>query len=90
MMPSTHDKITARSQCISHFVGRSLSKLGLSTSQIDTLSYQKLCHVTQVTQNDSQDLFHGLINYNQYAKPIIRNFVQGVSQTLDSLDTTQP
>ena len=88
MLPSTHDKITARSQCISHFVGRSLSKLGLSTSKIDTLSYQKLCHVTQVTQNDSQDLFYGLINYNQYAKPIIRNFVQGVSHTFESLDTT--
>lgn len=85
MLPATHDKLTANSQCLSHFIGRSLSDLGLATSPIDTNSYKSLCHLTKVTENDSQDLFFGLLTYNKYAGSVLLKFMDSSKKILQTI-----
>ncbi len=76
MTPEEHDQYAARTQAITHFIGRSLKASGAAASPIDTLGYQKLLQVMEQTCHDSVDLFHDLIQYNPYAKVALEEFLQ--------------
>lgn len=85
LQPSKHDQITAGSQCLSHFLGRSLAEYGIQPSIIDTLSYESLCQLSKVTENDSPDLFQGLIQYNKYSSEVLQNFMESTHRVLTGL-----
>lgn len=67
MTPDKHDKMTAYSQGITHYVGRLFADLQLCSTPIDTHGYQLLLDVMGQTCNDSWQLFLDLQNYNPYA-----------------------
>lgn len=63
-----HDEKVAYSQGITHYVGRVLADLQLSSTNIDTLGYKKLLEIIEQTCNDNWQLFIDLQSYNPYTK----------------------
>lgn len=63
-----HDKLAAKSQGLTHFIGRLLEEFGLETTPIDTVGAKKLQEVREQTANDTWDLFTNLQHYNPYTK----------------------
>ena len=66
MTADEHDKLAARSQGITHFVGRMLGELDFTTTPIDTLGAVKLQEIKSQVCNDSWQLFHDLQSFNPY------------------------
>ena len=71
MSPEKHDKLAARTQGITHFLGRSLKKFGISKTNIDTQGFQVLLNLVDQTCNDSWELYSDLQSYNPYTKDMI-------------------
>ncbi|KAK2982456.1 hypothetical protein RJ640_026299 [Escallonia rubra] len=63
-----HDKLAARSQFLTHTIGRILSELEIEPTCIDTLGFKKLVQLKESTMRDSFDLFSGLYIHNRFAK----------------------
>lgn len=66
--PRIHDQLAAKSQGLTHFVGRLLDEYGFGTTPIDSLGTQKLHEVMAQTVNDAWQLFENLQHYNPYTK----------------------
>ena len=60
-----HDEYAASSQFITHFTGRVLSKLNLSSTPINTNGFNMLLGLIENTESDSFELFRGLYEYNK-------------------------
>lgn len=71
MPPDKHDRMTAHSQGITHYVGRVLADLQLNPTPIDTHGYQLLLQIIDQTCNDSRQLFLDLQNFNPYADDML-------------------
>ncbi len=68
MSPEEHDRLSANSQGITHYIGRVLDSMDLTETPIDTTGYKKLLSVIEQTCNDTWELFHDLQNYNPYTQ----------------------
>lgn len=68
MSAQKHDKLTANSQGVTHFIGRLLDELKFAPTSIDTLGAKKLQEVMGQTCNDTWQLFSDLQNFNPYTK----------------------
>ncbi|MBI2032616.1 MAG: prephenate dehydrogenase/arogenate dehydrogenase family protein [Candidatus Levybacteria bacterium] len=66
MSAREHDKIAARSQGLTHFIGRLLEEFKLTKSPIDSLGTKKLHEIIEQTSNDTWQLFTDLQHYNPY------------------------
>lgn len=63
-----HDKYTASTQFISHFIARQLHEYGLKETPIDTKNVILIRNfANDLTEDHSFDLFWGLYHYNEYA-----------------------
>jgi prephenate dehydrogenase len=63
-----HDRLAAKSQGLTHFIGRLLEQVKMKPSPIDTLGTKKLIEVMDQTCNDTWQLFTNLQNYNSFTK----------------------
>lgn len=68
MSANKHDLLAAKSQGVTHFVGRVLKEYNFVETQIDSLGAKKLHEVMDQTCNDTWDLFVDLQNKNPYTK----------------------
>ncbi len=68
MSAEEHDDYAARSQGVTHFVGRLLEKVHFQPTPIDSLGTKKLLEVKDQTCNDTRELFHDLQTYNPSTK----------------------
>lgn len=57
MTPEQHDKLAAKSQSITHFIGRVLQDAQFETTGIDTKGFQNLLKLKEQTCHDSWELF---------------------------------
>ena len=64
MSPEEHDRLTANSQFLTHFIGRTLELLDCRNTQVDTDGYKSLVTIKEHSKNDSWDLFYALAKYN--------------------------
>ena len=71
MTPKEHDKLAARTQGVTHFLGRSLKKFGISKTNLDTQGFRVLLKLVEQTCNDSWELYSDLQSYNPYTKDMI-------------------
>ena len=63
-----HDKFTAKSQFISHFIARTISEYNLECTPVDTPNVFTLREYSaRLTNDHSYELFSGLYIYNEYA-----------------------
>ncbi|KAK6156054.1 hypothetical protein DH2020_010302 [Rehmannia glutinosa] len=68
-----HDRLSSRSQFLTHTIGRVLAEMEIEPTPIDTKGFQKLIEVKESTSRDSFDLFSGLFIHNRFAKQQLRN-----------------
>lgn len=73
MAPDEHDRLTANSQGITHYIGRVLEQMTVTATPIDTKGFQVLRGVVSQTCNDSWELFHDLQHYNPYTQAMRLN-----------------
>lgn len=64
MAPEEHDKLTANSQFLTHFIGRTLELLNCENTNVDTDGFKSLIKIKEHSVNDSWDLFYALAKYN--------------------------
>lgn len=68
MSAKQHDGLAAKSQGLTHFIGRLLNEFKFAKTSIDSLGSQKLLEIEQLTCNDTWQLFTDLQHYNPYTK----------------------
>ena len=86
MSPEEHDREAARTQGITHFIGRFLSSLELQPSSISTLGFQKIFEVMEQTCNDPWQLFVDLQRYNPYTSEIRKQMTERFNEIIQLLD----
>ena len=68
MTAHEHDRLAARSQGLTHFIGRLLAQMQIKKGPIDSLGTKKLLEIEEQTCNDTWQLFTDLQQYNPYTK----------------------
>ena len=89
MTPEDHDREAARTQGITHFVGRVLGELNLRPSPVATAGYRHLLDIVSQTCNDPWQLFVDLQRCNPYTAPMrgeLRRAVTGMLEKFDSIE----
>jgi|JI7StandDraft_1071085.scaffolds.fasta_scaffold10611_2 prephenate dehydrogenase len=86
MTAEEHDEEMAGSQALTHLVGRILSKMHLSDSQVATTSSQKLKEVTEQVSKDEFQLFLDMQRYNPYTRAMRERFVNAQSEIYKQID----
>ncbi|KAK4277775.1 hypothetical protein QN277_015722 [Acacia crassicarpa] len=80
-----HDKLAAKTQFITHTVGRTLGELEITSTPIDTKSFQTLLQTKETIMRDSPDLFYGLFTHNRFAKQELENLENALRQVKETL-----
>lgn len=82
-----HDRQIARSLCLTHFVGRSLARLGAVRLDIDTEGYNRLLHILGVVEHDTWQLFEDINHYNPYARKERLAFMEAMQDVNGRLES---
>tara|TARA_Y100000310_G_scaffold135567_1_gene134404 strand:+ start:8814 stop:9566 length:753 start_codon:yes stop_codon:yes gene_type:complete len=77
-----HDKQTALSLCLVHFIGRGLGKMKTKLEPIHTLNFNRLLKIQESVTNDSLELFQDMQKYNKYAKEQRKSLINAL-QNID-------
>ncbi|OIT33108.1 PREDICTED: arogenate dehydrogenase 1, chloroplastic-like [Nicotiana attenuata] len=81
-----HDRLAARSQFLTHTIGRILSEMEVEPTPIDTKGFQKLVQVKESSVRDSFDLFSGLFIHNRFARQQMKILEAAVEKTKQKLE----
>lgn len=76
LTPEEHDQQSAYSLNLTHFIGRSLSRIQARDLTVDTEGYRRLLHILDVVENDTWQLFIEMNRYNNHAKNVRARFVE--------------
>jgi prephenate dehydrogenase len=82
-----HDRQTAVSLALTHFIGRALAEFGAAEKPIDTEGYQRLLAILEVVTHDSGQLFEDMHRFNPHAAEARSGFIsamQAVSAKLSA------
>tara|TARA_B100000315_G_scaffold241103_1_gene261633 strand:- start:13 stop:471 length:459 start_codon:yes stop_codon:yes gene_type:complete len=82
MSPDQHDKLAAKTQGVTHFLGRMLKEFGIRKTTIDTQGFRDLLDLVDQTCNDTWELYTDLQLYNPYTAEMIEK----LKKSTDSLD----
>lgn len=85
MTPEEHDKQSAWSLCLVHFLGRGLEKMKITPQKITTLGFERLLKVQETVTNDTWQLFRDMQKYNKFAKPLRKKFLRAAQELDKSL-----
>ena len=80
-----HDIMAARSQGLTHLVGRVIDDFGTQQTSIDTVGYKALHKLVSQTCNDSWELFEDIQKYNPYTKKMIVELNESFKKVVESL-----
>ena len=86
MTAEEHDREAARTQGITHFMGRFLAALELHPSSISTVGFQKMFEIMEQTCNDPWQLFVDLQSYNPYTSEIRKRMTSCFNEMIQLLD----
>ncbi len=73
-----HDRQAARSQGITHFIGRVMKRMDIQPTAVDTHGFRQVHHVVEQTCQDTEELFHDLQYYNPYTADMLTDFSRSV------------
>lgn len=85
MPAEQHDKVAAKSQGLTHFIGRLLEKINFEPTAIDSLGSKKLLEIKEQTCNDTWQLFKDLQTYNPYTKQMRTMLGNAYTELYDQL-----
>ncbi|KAL2317078.1 hypothetical protein Fmac_030954 [Flemingia macrophylla] len=80
-----HDKLAAKSQFITHTIGRTLAEMDVKSTTIDTKGFQTLVQLKDTTTRDSFDLYSGLFVYNRFAVQELEHLERALHRVKDML-----
>ena len=80
-----HDIMAARSQGLTHLVGRVIDDFGTQQTNIDTVGYKALHKLVNQTCNDSWELFEDIQKYNPYTQKMIVELNESFKKIVDRL-----
>ena len=81
-----HDREAAYSQALTHFVGRSLHRIGLTDTDIATRWYKSLHAVVRQCVRDAPSLFEDMQRFNPYAAEMRRRVMIAFHDTIEDLE----
>ena len=81
-----HDQLAAKSQGLTHLIGRLLETTNFHATPIDSLGTKKLLEVVDQTCHDSLELFYNLHHYNPYTNEIRKNLLTNLKALIKSID----
>ncbi|GFH58324.1 arogenate dehydrogenase (NADP+), plant [Chaetoceros tenuissimus] len=84
-----HDMYAAKSQFITHFLGRVLGQQGLEPTPVDTKGFESVLGVVHSVTSDSFDLFEGLYKYNKYSPNIVEDLLEAMDSVIVKLGGDQ-
>mgnify|MGYP002639371273 CR=1 FL=1 len=73
-----HDRLAARSQGITHFMGRVMKGMDIQPTLVDTHGFRQVHHVVEQTCQDTEELFHDLQYYNPFTAQMLTDFSRSV------------
>ena len=73
MTPDMHDRLAAKTQGVTHFLGRTLKEFGIQKTNLDTQGFRDLIDLVEQTCNDTWELYADLQTYNPYTEEMINN-----------------
>ncbi|OMO78066.1 Prephenate dehydrogenase [Corchorus olitorius] len=80
-----HDKLAAKSQFVTHAIGRILAEIDIESTSINTKSFETLVKLKENVSSSSFDLFSGLFIHNRFAKQELMNLEQGFEMVKQKL-----
>ena len=83
-----HDRAMARTQALTHWLGRSLTAFGVGPESIDTHGYRLLAQVAEWASRDSRELFQDMHQFNPFTQDVrarFRDALTGLDAELSSL-----
>ena len=83
MSPDQHDQMAAKTQGVTHFLGRMLKEYGIQKTSIDTQGFLDLLDLVEQTCNDTWELYTDLQLYNPYTEDMI-NQLKLATESLDN------
>ena len=90
MTADEHDREAAKTQALTHMVGRVLSRLGVADSPIGTLWYQRLVSICRQVDKDSPELFSDMQHLNPFAAEVRQEFDRVWRETSAELESELP
>lgn len=83
-----HDRAMARTQALTHWLGRALGEFGAAQESIDTHGYRLLLQVSTWASRDQRQLFEDMHRFNPYSAEVRARF-RAALESLDG-DLTSP
>ncbi|GAU29421.1 hypothetical protein TSUD_149910 [Trifolium subterraneum] len=83
-----HDKAAAKSQFITHTIGRTLAEMDIKSTPIDTKGFQTLVELKKPVMGCSFDLYSGLYVYNRFARQELENLEHALHKVKETLVQT--
>ncbi|KAF5184910.1 Arogenate dehydrogenase 1 protein [Thalictrum thalictroides] len=87
-----HDKQAARSQFLTHTIGRVLAQMDIKSTSMDTKGFETLVYLKNDVIKNSFDLYSGLFVHNRFAEQELKNLelaLETVKQNLlNKMDET--
>ncbi|XP_057726126.1 arogenate dehydrogenase 1, chloroplastic-like [Arachis stenosperma] len=80
-----HDRLAAKSQFITHTIGRTLAEMDAKFTPIDTKGFQTLVQLKESTVRDSFDLYSGLFLHNRFARQELENLEHALHKVKEML-----
>ncbi|ESW35584.1 hypothetical protein PHAVU_001G247200 [Phaseolus vulgaris] len=80
-----HDKAAAKSQFITHTIGRTLAEMDIKSTPIDTKGFEELVKLKETMIGNSFDLFSGLFVYNRFARQELENLEHALQKVKETL-----
>ncbi|KAK7311176.1 hypothetical protein RJT34_09141 [Clitoria ternatea] len=80
-----HDKAAAKSQFITHTIGRILAEMDIKSTPIDTKGFQALVQLKETMVGNSFDLFSGLFVHNRFARQELENLEDALEKVKETL-----
>ncbi|KAJ0102815.1 hypothetical protein Patl1_06701 [Pistacia atlantica] len=80
-----HDKAAAKSQFLTHTIGRVLSEMEIQSTPMNTKGFETLLQVKESSVKNSFDLFSGLFIHNKFAMQELQNLEFALGKVKEKL-----
>jgi prephenate dehydrogenase len=88
--PAEHDTQVARSQFLTHFIGRGAVRAGIERLALSTRTHEALMDIVDVVGHDSMELFEDMAAFNPMVPEVRANFLAALRAIDAQLATSAP
>lgn len=85
MSAEEHDRIVAKSQAMTHIIGRVLGDFGFVKSEINTKGDRKMLEIIEQTCHDDPGLFYDMQNKNPYTRASRKHIQKSINKVFESI-----